>query len=340
MQPGRNPRDPVSFGSSALGASPSGDQERFEQLAVGQHGVGHQAAEPEHEADATEPELPRDRRPTDRFSASPESRAAYERKGQEHKNDRESGEQPIPPRRAVPAERESRTLSGREGEFEGLPRDTLRDLRLSSGYYSRTDAQVESIEVTIPRAPRVPKIEEPAAPLSSPHSERIPREGAKRRVLIGPTLRRQADTWLLSGSLELPTTASPRHARAKQRALLVALLMEPGFDNLPLGLQQRASWLLRGGWGAGPGERDVDDCLTCLGIEATPSTRRHLIEALEPCVPEVDLPPPSSRNSQAPSSFASPSMSPGSTIRVSSRPAARSSSPAQERPTSRPPRRP
>lgn len=310
MQPGRSPRDTTSYGGSALGSDQSSDE-------FGLDGRGSESQSGEQLIGRTA-DLAGGRRGAGLLEPS------------------------------VRVQEEIRTTSGMATEFDVLPRDTLRDLRLSSGYYSRTDAQVESIEVTIPRAPRVPKIEEPAPPSSqSPHSERMPRQGAHRRVLIGATLRRQADTWLLSGSLELPTTASPRHARAKQRALLVALLMEPGFDNLPLGLQQRASWLLRPGWGVGMGERDVEDCLTCLGIEATPDTRRHLVEALEPCVPEIELPPPSSRNSQAPSSFGSSSpgsmrpssMNAGSTVRVTGRPTARSSSPAQERPTSRPPRR-
>jgi hypothetical protein len=209
-----------------------------------------------------------------------------------------------------------------------------------------TEAQIESI--SIPKAPRVPRIAEygaetpgerrrparlpvPPAALSEeqrshaeaatlvPPSERgsdrparISRSGVAPRIYVALALRRQAACWLESGSLELPSSVSPRHARAKQRALLVALLMEPGFDALPLGMQQRAAWLFRPGWAEGDGQRDIDDLAAVLGVEVGPDSRDALARAVDYALPEGLAVPPSSQRSsasRAPSSSGSGSSS-------------------------------
>lgn len=92
-----------------------------------------------------------------------------------------------------------------------------------------------------------------------------------------------AEKWLVTGALDLPATVTARHARAVQRAQLLALLDRRGAAQLPLGFQQRAQWLFRKGW-----ERDIqelDDCLTILQIPADKAGRQALVAGAAQLVP-------------------------------------------------------
>lgn len=131
--------------------------------------------------------------------------------------------------------------------------------------------------------------------------------GAKRsdpadssRPLQFPShIREQAEDWLKSGSLSLPNCSSPRHARAMQRALLLALLDRPGYHRLPLGLQQRVGWLLSPGWErqtTGSVASEASDLLTVLCVAAGAASMQAMMSALRQLIPDP-LPlvrPPSS----------------------------------------------
>lgn len=109
------------------------------------------------------------------------------------------------------------------------------------------------------------------------------------RIYFAPHVRSQANDWARTGSLSLPGCSSPRHARALQRALLLALLHEPGWEAIPQGLRQRAGWLFCEGWESGStghALRELDDLATVLGLPAGGDSRRTLSLALAGVLPE------------------------------------------------------
>ncbi len=129
---------------------------------------------------------------------------------------------------------------------------------------------------------------------------------APPRIYFSPHVRRQANDWAETGSLSIPGCSSPRHARALQRALLLALLTEPGWDSLPQGLRQRAGWLFNEGWESNSSEgrafREIDDLATMLSLDASPQSRATLSRAVLAVIPQgqrsrrtSDLPPSSRR---------------------------------------------
>lgn len=206
-------------------------------------------------------------------------------------------------------------------------RDTWVDSPLeSSGFYSRTDEQVES--VPLPRPPRVPRLSEAdesegpipgvSQSLQSSGISRARRE-SRPRVFIPARLRRRADEWLATGSLNLPAAWSARHARAMQRGLLLALLMEPGWAALPEGMQQRAGWLFREGWAEGVGVRDADDVMTLLQLPHNNDARDLLVRAVESVFPDAVrwAAPASSRLPSRPPSARAPSTRPPSAAAAS-----------------------
>lgn len=110
------------------------------------------------------------------------------------------------------------------------------------------------------------------------------------RIYFAPHVRSQANDWASTGSLSLPGCSSPRHARALQRALLLALLHEPGWDAIPQGLRQRAGWLFCEGWESGStghALRELDDLATVLGLPAGADSRKTLSLALAGVLPEA-----------------------------------------------------
>lgn len=121
------------------------------------------------------------------------------------------------------------------------------------------------------------------------------------RVYFAPHVRAQANQWAETGSLSLPGASSPRHARALQRALLLALLHEPGWFGIPVGLRQRAGWLFCDGWESGAGAahpfREIDDLAMVLGLPVSADTRRMLSLAIAGVMPDdfSSRPPPSSK---------------------------------------------
>lgn len=120
------------------------------------------------------------------------------------------------------------------------------------------------------------------------------------RIYFAPHVRSQANDWARTGSLSLPGCSSPRHARALQRALLLALLHEPGWDAIPQGLRQRAGWLFCEGWESGStghALRELDDLATVLGLPAGADSRRTLSLAICGVLPESHStrPSPSSK---------------------------------------------
>ena len=119
------------------------------------------------------------------------------------------------------------------------------------------------------------------------------------RIFFPARVREQADGWLRSGSLSLPHCSSPRHARAVQRALLLALLAEPGYEALPFGLKQRVGWLFGSGWENASGNgslSELDDLMTVLGVPVGAEASNVLLAAVGALIPDP-LPsgrPPSS----------------------------------------------
>ncbi len=129
---------------------------------------------------------------------------------------------------------------------------------------------------------------------------------APPRIYFSPHVRRQANDWAETGSLSIPGCSSPRHARALQRALLLALLTEPGWDSLPQGLRQRAGWLFNEGWESNSSEgrafREIDDLATMLSLDASSQSRLTLSRAVAAAIPPgqrsrrtSELPPSSRR---------------------------------------------
>lgn len=183
------------------------------------------------------------------------------------------------------------------------PPQTLRDqLQHSGGFYSRVVPSVES--VSIPRPPRLPDLDPMDASLAPPPGSDTPPAAGRRplparslrpeAILIPPLLRRQADEWRQTGSLNLPSTVSSRHARALQRALLLSMLQSDEFSHLPEGIAQRAAWMFREGWGEGKKARDADDLCFVLGLSAGPSARTAVIAAANAHIPAESILPPSS----------------------------------------------
>ncbi len=122
---------------------------------------------------------------------------------------------------------------------------------------------------------------------------------APRRISFPTHIRQQADGWLKTGSLSLPNCSSPRHARAVQRALLLALLAQPGYASLPLGLKQRVGWLFSPGWESVPTAAslsELNDLMTVLGVSAELEAPSEFLAAVAVLIPDP-LPlvrPPSS----------------------------------------------
>jgi len=140
--------------------------------------------------------------------------------------------------------------------------------------------------------------------------DRITPSGSQRpsmappRVYFSPHVRRQANDWAETGSLSIPGSSSPRHARALQRALLLALLTEPGWDALPQGLQQRAGWLFCDGWEStaeGHAFREIDDLATVLSLPSGADARSLLSLAVSGVMPELE--PNERPTTRPPSSF-------------------------------------
>jgi hypothetical protein len=128
------------------------------------------------------------------------------------------------------------------------------------------------------------------------------------RLYFAPHVRNQAGDWARTGSLSLPGCSSPRHARALQRALLLALLHDPGWEAIPDGLKQRAGWLFCEGWesnSSGHALRELDDLATVLGLPSGADSRRTLKLAISGVLPEL-------RAKRAPSSRPPSSNSPPS----------------------------
>lgn len=109
-------------------------------------------------------------------------------------------------------------------------------------------------------------------------------------VYFAPHVRAQAGQWAQTGSLSLPGCSSPRHARALQRALLLALLHEPGWFELPQGLRQRAGWLFCDGWESAAGSahpfREIDDLAAVLGLPCSRDTRHSLSKSIASKMPD------------------------------------------------------
>lgn len=149
-------------------------------------------------------------------------------------------------------------------------------------------------------------------PTSRPPSPSNRRTLPPPRIYFSAQVRIQAKKWLDTGSLSLPGCPSPRHARALQRALLLAILHEPGWNALPEGLRQRAGWLFCDGWESSAGAshvfREIDDLSTVLGLPCCPDTRRTLVLAISGVVLQTGP----ARSSHPPSRRRSPSSPPSS----------------------------
>jgi hypothetical protein len=143
-------------------------------------------------------------------------------------------------------------------------------------------------------------------PLSSRNAEQAaPLSSRGARIYFAPHLRIQARSWLESGSFSLPGVTSPRHSRALQRALLLSMLHEPGWGELPDGLKQRAGLLFCEGWESSSAAahpfREIDDLATVLGLACTTESRTQLSYSVAAHLPRdfprrtTLRPPPHSR---------------------------------------------
>lgn len=115
------------------------------------------------------------------------------------------------------------------------------------------------------------------------------------RLYFAPHVRSQAKDWARTGSLSLPGCSSPRHARALQRALLLALLHELGWEAIPQGLRQRVGWLFCEGWESNSTDhalRELDDLATVLGLPSGADSRKTLSMALAGVLPKTGSPRP------------------------------------------------
>jgi hypothetical protein len=203
------------------------------------------------------------------------------------------GAQVSPHRAAVPSaslDRRATDATSLAGSAGAL--DHPATIRTPAPYLD-SKSSAPSAEAVVGQSSRPPGIAGPASGAPS----RSPLPASAPRVYFAPHLRSQANQWLKTGSLSLPGCSSPRHARALQRALLAALLHEPGWSAMPDGLRQRAGWLFCEGWESGSEKghafREIDDLATVLGLPCTPESRRRLSLAISASLPEG---PPSRRH--------------------------------------------
>lgn len=124
---------------------------------------------------------------------------------------------------------------------------------------------------------------------SAPPSSGDSPQSRRTRLYLAPHLRMQADRWLSTGSLSLPGCSSDRHSRALQRALLLAMLHQPGWAMLPEELKQRVQRLFCDGWESSAGVahpfREIDDLATVLGIACTREARAEIAQAINGHLP-------------------------------------------------------
>jgi len=129
-----------------------------------------------------------------------------------------------------------------------------------------------------------------AVPDNLAQSDRLASFGVSEAELeVPPTLQAAAERWRVTGVSPVPAHASSRHARAMQRAMLLALMQrfkagsptEPSGElpivplPLPPALSQRAAWLFRAGWHADPVE--FDSCLALLDIRDSPEVKQAIL---------------------------------------------------------------
>ena len=185
-------------------------------------------------------------------------------------------------------------LSSRIGDgAKMLPIPQPRDAQEKRPLRSNTPPSVFQSKFVLDGAPSLGTDSQEA---SSTHGDRPTPTGRNRsstvppRVYFSPHVRHQANDWAETGSLSIPGCSSPRHARALQRALLLALLTEPGWDSIPQGMQQRAGWLFCKGWessdGDGQGFRELDDLATVLSLPSGGESRLLLSSAISALIPE------------------------------------------------------
>ena len=186
--------------------------------------------------------------------------------------------------------------SVRARRVSSTPPETLR----SDSSYPET-VRTPPPDAIVPRvraSARVPGSSAPPPPMQGAQTLTPPAQttrGQRRssypapRIFFASHVRSQANDWAQTGALSLPGCSSPRHARALQRALLLALLHEPGWECIPQGLQHRAGWLFCDGWESnsdGHASREIDDLATVLGLPAGKDSRRLLSLAIAGVLPE------------------------------------------------------
>lgn len=178
-----------------------------------------------------------------------------------------------------------------------------------------------SSEFLPPRRSSVP----PAPLVSRPVARRPSAAQVPPRIYFSPHVRKQASEWARTGSLSLPGCSSPRHARAVQRALLLALLTEPGWEHIPEGLRQRAGWLFCKEWDAATEQAhpycEVDDLAAVMSLPIGDESRFLLSRTVAAYLPESAAAPRPSR----------PPPGRYSAVRASSRPHRPSSRPAKHK---------
>jgi hypothetical protein len=223
----------------------------------------------------------------------------------------------FPPRSVDPARARSTSVKiPRAPRLPQLELDTIEDLAPPADRAEFRTRQTERPEAGDRETIRTPPPEghysdvPPRSARSSerPHSERsapqaAPLSSRSARLYFAPHLRIQARSWLESGSFSLPGVTSPRHSRALQRALLLSMLHEPGWGELPDGLKQRAALLFCEGWESSAAAahpfREIDDLATVLGIACTKDARSQLAYSVTAHLPRnlprraSSRPPPS-----------------------------------------------
>ncbi len=295
--------------------------------------ITERAAPPEESgvSPAEMPEPPRfdSARPAGRYSSTsgaPSTRSPSESMGYYSMRETGSERVSIPPAPRVPDfDRESTATSGRAASHSSAPRYSSAPQTIPSRAARPSmdppDSQAPSFRAPGSRTPSSqaprhlssppppPLQAAPAPPQAASKGDTRPGLPSERpsaappRVYFAPHVRKQAHDWLRTGSLSLPGCPSPRHARALQRALLLAMLHEPGYQALPVGLQQRAGWLFVDGWESSAGAshpfREIDDLASVLGLPVNADSRRGLSMAVGALVPG----PTSSRPPRRPSDF-------------------------------------